>query len=50
MVSSHLMIVLLVIIGCATTLAVIVIAVLEARRMDQGRGSVLSRKSPPENQ
>ncbi len=50
MVSSHLMIVLLVIIGCATTLAVIVIAVLEVRRMDQGRDSLLNRKEPPENQ
>ena len=49
MVSSHLMIVLLVIIGYATTAAVIIIAILEARRMDRGKHSLLNRKTSPEN-
>ena len=45
MVSSHFMMVLLVIVGYATTLAVIIIAVAESRRMDKSRCSLLDRNS-----
>ena len=49
MISSHFMMVLLVIIGCATTIAVIVIAILEARKMDSGKESVLENDTPSSN-
>ena len=38
MMSSHVMMALLAVIGCATVLAVIVIAVIETRRMDRDGG------------
>jgi hypothetical protein len=44
------MIVLLLLIGYATTVAVIIIAVLEAKRMDRGEASLLSRKKALKNQ
>ena len=46
MVSSHFMMVLFVIIGYATTLAVIIIAVVESRRMDKSKRSLLDRNPP----
>lgn len=41
-ISSHLGMVLLVIIGMATVIGVIVIATIEARRADSGKPSILS--------
>lgn len=41
MMSAHWMMVLLVVLGCVTTLTVIVIAVFESHRMDKGKGSLL---------
>ncbi len=42
MVSSHVMIALLVMVGYVTVVVTIVIAILEAKRMDQDKGSLLS--------
>ena len=47
-ISSHLGIVLLVIIGMATVIGVIIIATIEARRADSGKPSILP--NAPENQ
>jgi hypothetical protein len=46
MMSSHFMMVLLVIIGYATTIAVIIIAIVESHRMDKGKHSLLDRNPP----
>jgi hypothetical protein len=43
-VSSHLGIILLVIVGLVTIFGVVVIAAVEARRMDKGQPSILSGK------
>ncbi len=50
MMSSHVMMALLVIIGYATTLAVIIIAVVESHRMDKGRRSLLSHSTPRQDE
>lgn len=46
-ISSHLGIVLLVIIGMATVIGVIIIATIEARRADSGKPSILSNAPEP---
>jgi hypothetical protein len=43
-ISSHLGIIILVIVGVVTIIGVVVIAAVEARRMDKGQPSILSRK------
>ncbi len=43
-ISSHLGIILLVIVGVVTIIGVVVIAAVEARRMDKGQPSILSSK------
>jgi hypothetical protein len=43
-VSSHLGIILLVIVGVVTIIGVVVIAAIEARRMEKGEPSIISRK------
>jgi len=50
MMSSHFMMVLLVIIGYATTIAVIVVAIVESYRMDRGKHSLLDHKPPKNNE
>ncbi len=47
-VSSHLGMVLLVIVGVVTIIGVVVIAAVEARRMDKGKPSILSGKKSDE--
>jgi len=44
-ISSHLGIVLLVIVGAVTIIGVIAIAAIETRRMEKGQPSILSRIS-----
>jgi hypothetical protein len=44
-ISSHLGIVLLVIVGVVTIIGVVVIAAIEARRMEKGQPSIISSKS-----
>jgi hypothetical protein len=46
-ISSHLGIVILMIIGMATVIGVIIIATIEARRADSGKPSILPN-APPE--
>jgi len=43
-ISSHLGIILLVIVGVVTIIGVVVIAAVEARRMDKGKPSIISGK------
>jgi hypothetical protein len=50
MMSSHFTMVLFVIIGYATTLAVIIIAVVESHRMDRGKRSLLDHKPPKKDE
>jgi hypothetical protein len=50
MMSSHFMMVLLVIIGYTTTLAVIIISVVESHRMDRGKRSLLDRNPLQRNE
>jgi hypothetical protein len=50
MMSSHFMTALFVIIGYATTLAVIIIAVVESKRMDKGKRSLLDRNPPQQDE
>ena len=45
-ISSHLGMVVLVIIGMATVIGVIIIATIEARRADSGKPSILPNKAP----
>jgi len=42
--SSHLGIILLVIIGAVTIIGVVIIAAIETRRMEKGRPSIISSK------
>jgi hypothetical protein len=49
MMSSHFTMVLFVIIGYATTIAVIVIAIVESHRIDRGKRSLLDHKSPKDD-
>ena len=46
-ISSHLGIVLLVIIGMATVIGVIIIATIEAKRADSGKPSILPHAPEP---
>jgi hypothetical protein len=48
-ISSHLGIVLLVIAGVVTVIGVVVIAAIEAKRMEKGQPSILSGLSKREN-
>ena len=50
MMSSHFMMVLLVIMGYTTVFAVIIIAAVETARMDRGKKSLLNHKEHPEDQ
>lgn len=50
MMSSHFMIVLYVIMGYMTTLAVIIVAVVESHRMDKGKRSLLDHNPPRQNE
>jgi hypothetical protein len=50
MMSSHFMMVLLVVVGYATTLAVIIIAVVESHRMDKSKRSLLDCKAPRQDE
>jgi FtsZ-interacting cell division protein ZipA len=43
-ISSHLGIVLLVIVGAVTIIGVVVIAAIETRRMEKGKPSIISNK------
>ncbi len=43
-ISSHLGIILLVIVGVVTIIGVVIIAVVEARRMEKGEPSIISHK------
>ena len=43
-VSSHLGIILLVIVGVVTIIGVVIIAAVETRRMEKGQPSIISRK------
>ncbi len=43
-VSSHLGIILVVIIGVVTIIGVVIIAAVETRRMEKGQPSIISRK------
>jgi hypothetical protein len=44
------MMALLVIIGYATTITVIIVAVVESRRMDRGKHSLLDHKPPKKDE
>jgi hypothetical protein len=50
MISSHFMMVLFIIIGYATTITVIVVAVVESHRMDRGKRSLLDHKPPKKDE
>jgi hypothetical protein len=43
-VSSHLGIILLVVVGVVTIIGVVVVAAIETRRMEKGRPSIISSK------
>jgi len=44
-ISSHLGIILLIIVGVVTIIGVVVIAAIETRRMEKGQPSIISSKS-----
>ncbi len=50
MMSSHIMMALLVIMGYATILAVVIISVVESHRMDKGKRSLLDRNPPRQDE